>query len=276
MGSPRDIWADGTDIYVTDAVADKVHAYNLSTKQAVTSKDVNLRPDIRYNVSPWGIWSDSSIVWVVDNPIGYLLARNSGDNARIPDRDIEKVVDGKDVKTYSVWGDGATLWVLGTTGTSLKYGIYAFDLVTGERREDLDFTAVYDFGLRSPRGVWSDGSTMYVSDAAQDMVFAFNMPDNTDLSSLTVKNGSNDVDIGVFSAGTETYEADVANSVSSVTVAATASDSNSTVTFSVADAQGTVDDHQVSLSVGENTFTIHVTNGGFMRVYTVTITRLSS
>ena len=276
VGSPRDIWADGTDIYVTDAVEDKVHAYNLSTKQAVTSKDVNLRPDIRYNASPWGIWSDSSIVWVVDNSTGYILARNAADNVRIPDRDIEKVVDGEDFATHAVWGDGATLWALGTTGNALEYGIYAFDLVTGERREDLDFTGVYNFGIRSPRGIWSDGSTMYVSDTDKNMVFAFNMPDNTDLSSLTVKNGSVDVNIGVFSAGTETYEAEVANSVSSVTVAATASDSNSTVTFSVADAQGTVDDHQVTLSVGENTFTILVANGDFMRVYTVTITRLSS
>ena len=57
-------------------------------------------------------------------------------------------------KSYAVWGDGSTLWVLGTTGTALEYGIYAFDLVTGERREDLDFTGVYDFGTQvSERGL---------------------------------------------------------------------------------------------------------------------------
>ena len=70
------------------------------------------------------------------------------------------------------WSDGATLWLL-ENGDGADDAIYAYDLVTGERQEDLEL----DLGEsnRAPRGIWSDGSTVWVSDSGRDRVFAYTL-----------------------------------------------------------------------------------------------------
>ena len=273
----RGLWANETQVWVIDAKSDIARAFDLTTAQAASSADIPLRPDPRFDSFPSGIWADSEMIWVVENKTEYILARNASDNSRNLDRDIRKIVGGENLSAYSLWGNGATLWVLGTNSGPLGIGIFAFDLVTGERREDLDFADLYDFGVRAPGGIWSDGTTMYVSDRTSDKVFAFNMPLNTDLSTLAVTSGSSTVvDIGVFSAGTDAYDAEVANSVTLVTVEATVASDDAIVSFSVEDADDTAEGHQVALSEGLNKFTITVTNGDSIRIYLVRITRLGS
>ena len=150
--APQGLWSDGTDVWVTDRDTDKAHAISLSTKESVPSKDFSLKPDIRYSVNPAGIWSDSSHIWFVDNSTDYILAMSYSDFERVSDRDIEKMVDGDGFTARGIWSDGSTLWVLGTTSGALRYAAYAYDLVTGARRVDLDFTSLYDFDIRNPQG----------------------------------------------------------------------------------------------------------------------------
>ena len=83
------------------------------------------------------------------------------------------------------------------------------------------------------------------------------MPANTDLGSLTVNDGTDDV----------------ANGVTTVTVVATPMRADADVEFSVADADATSEDHQVSLDVGADKIIITVTNEDSVRVYMVTINR---
>ena len=83
---------------------------------------------------------------------------------------------------------------------------------------------------------------------------------NANLGSLSVS-GAN---IGTFNPNTTSYGADVANSVTSVTISATPADSGATVT-----GTGTK-----SLNVGNNSFPIVVTaENGTQKTYTVTIRR---
>ena len=92
------------------------------------------------------------------------------------------------------------------------------------------------------------------------------------LSALTL----NDVDFGTFAAGTTSYTAKVANSVSRTTVTPTVNDSGASYVIKlggVTDADGTI-----SLAVGSNSITVEVTaeDGQTTKTYTVTVTRAPS
>ena len=96
-------------------------------------------------------------------------------------------------------------------------------------------------------------------------------PADTTLSGLSL---SGVVLWPAFDPETASYSATVVTGVSSAAVAATAAASGATVVVKlggVIDADGTV-----ALAVGENTVTVEVTNGAFVGVYTVTVTRLAT
>ena len=94
---------------------------------------------------------------------------------------------------------------------------------------------------------------------------------DADLSSLAISPGTLDPS---FSASTTTYTANVANSVTSMTVTPTTSDSSATMTVNGnAATSGTA--HSITgLTVGDNTVTIIVTaQDATTKTYTITVTR---
>ena len=54
-----------------------------------------------------------------------------------------------------------------------RRAVYAYDLKTGERVEDREFEL--DEGNRAPRGIWSDRTTIWVSDSGRDRLFAYDL-----------------------------------------------------------------------------------------------------
>ena len=98
------------------------------------------------------------------------------------------------------------------------------------------------------------------------------------LSGLTVNPGTLDP---VFASTTESYTASVGNAVDEVTVAASASHAEATVSYldgenaTLADADGAAEGQQVALTVGSNTIKVKVTagNGETEKTYTVTVAR---
>ena len=92
------------------------------------------------------------------------------------------------------------------------------------------------------------------------------------LSGLTLSG----IDFGTFASGTNSYSAQVANSVQQTTVTPTVNDSNASYVSKlggVTDADGTV-----SLAVGSNVITVEVTaeDEQTTKTYTVTVTRAAS
>ena len=85
--------------------------------------------------------------------------------------DIEELDSSHDTPTGS-WSDGVTLW-LAENGDGADDAIYAYDLESGERREELEFEL--DDANRAPRGVWSDRTTIWISDSGQDRLFAYDL-----------------------------------------------------------------------------------------------------
>ena len=109
------------------------------------------------------------------------------------------------------------------------------------------------------------------ADLSTDVDVTITDDDTTTLSGLSL---SGVVLWPAFDPETASYSATVSTGVSSAAVAATAAASGATVVVKLGgmvDADGTV-----ALASGENTVTVEVTNGAFMRVYTVTVTRLAT
>ena len=135
--------------------------------------------------------------------------------------------------------------------------LYAYKMSDRERDGDRDFNTLSAAGNRSPYGLWSDGTTMWVADFSDDKVYSYNMPPpsaDARLSGLTVSPR----DITGFTADRTAYEVGVASTVARATITATASNASAVVAYSGTDA-ATADGHQVNLSAGRNVVTITVT-----------------
>ena len=85
--------------------------------------------------------------------------------------DIEALAAANAAAT-GVWSGDGTLWVADNADGAAD-AIYAYDLETGERREELEFEL--DEKNRAPRGVWSDRITMWISDSGQNRLFAHDL-----------------------------------------------------------------------------------------------------
>ena len=86
-------------------------------------------------------------------------------------RDIAELAAGHDGAT-GMWSNGQTLW-LAHNGDGADDAVYAYDLESGERREELEFEL--DDANRAPRGIWSDRTVIWISDSGQDKLFAHDL-----------------------------------------------------------------------------------------------------
>ena len=113
-------------------------------------------------------------------------------------RDIEELASGHDDPT-GAWSDGVTLWLL-ENGSGADDAVYAYDLESGERVEDLEFEL--GAGNLAPRGVWSDGATVWVSDSGKDKLFAHDLESGERLpDSDLALHPDNDDPRGIWSDG---------------------------------------------------------------------------
>ena len=120
-------------------------------------------------------------------------------------RDIEDLDGGHDVPTGS-WSDGATLW-LAENGDGADDAIYAYDLATGKRVEELEFEL--DDANLAPRGVWSDLRTIWISDSGKDKLFAHDLGSGERLpDSDLALHPDNDDPRGIWSGGSTLWVLD--------------------------------------------------------------------
>ena len=113
-------------------------------------------------------------------------------------RDIEELDAGHGDPT-GAWSDGVTLWLL-ENGSGADDAVYAYDLESGERVEELEFEL--DAGNLAPRGLWSDGSTTWISDSGKDKLFAHDLASGERLpDSDLALHPDNDDPRGIWSDG---------------------------------------------------------------------------
>ena len=193
--APFGTWSDGTTIWVADgSFVDsddrrRVFAYNLSSRARDTSKEFELN---RHNASPQGIWSDGTTMWVVDahhgSPGPHVFAYNISNITDMSDmtngvtRDTSREFDLVDVNSapQGMWSnanvnetdDSDTMWVVDHVSASNKpRTVFAYSLAGGGSDTIRAFQLHAD--NRDPRGIWSDGNTLWVADSTDDHIYAY-------------------------------------------------------------------------------------------------------
>ena len=127
-----------------------------------------------------GLWADEDRVFVSafrHDPFDQkLYAFSAADSSRRPDDEF--VLSGR--PDSGIWSDGTTLWALGSYGILRAYNLSDGSEIP-EWSADLTPSGLYDTrDVEDPRGIWSDGQTIWVVDQDNDnaKVVAFALPKN--------------------------------------------------------------------------------------------------
>ena len=137
-----------------------------------------------------GVWGNETTMYVMGNtkPKIYAYTRTTG--ARDESKDIATdqgpAAIGENLATAggfqaSIWSDGTTIWVLNyyfgedDQGTETKDGsgmVFAYTLSNGVRDTTKEFP-LHLATTHAARGIWSDGTTAWVSDYKAAKLFAY-------------------------------------------------------------------------------------------------------
>ena len=175
-GNADTIWVSNSPLGTTDG--DKIFAYDRSTRVRDEGKDFNTLNSASNN-SPTRIWSDGETMFVLDSFDKRVYAYNMDDKARDDSKDIALAADNN--VPQGIWGNGETIWVSDTADK-----LFAYKRVEdpdtpgneyGTRDTDRDFNTLNAAGNTNVRGIWSDGTDMFVADTLDDRVFAYSMSD---------------------------------------------------------------------------------------------------
>ena len=134
------------------------------------TKDINglLADDV---VSPTGIWSNGTTIWVGSNYRKNLYAYTLATGARDSGKDISLDELWGIRGVNSLWGNTTTIWVAGIGDSQLR----AYTLATRVRDPDKDIS--FDAENSSRPGLWSDGTTIWVVDRHDNKVYAYALSD---------------------------------------------------------------------------------------------------
>ena len=151
------------------------------------------------NVSPWGVWSDKTTLWVGDRADVKLYAYNLAGGARDSGKDIS--LDANNADPLGIWSDNTTLWV-----ADLEDGkVYAYTLASGARDSSQEFSLI-----SAPSGTWSDGATIWFSDFYDGKAYAYTLASGArDAGKDISLDASNTVPLGMWSDGATLWVVDV-------------------------------------------------------------------
>ena len=208
----RGIWGNDDTIWVSKQPAATVDeytdnlllAYNRSDGSRSPDKDIRLHvgedPHLnwaQYNTAPVGIWSDGETMFVVDTSDAKIYAYDLDDGSYDPGKDINLASDNNGAT--GIWGNDSTIWVANVNNrNSLVEKIFAYRRTDGAHDHDKDFNTLDAEGNQLPRGICSDGTTMWVVDSgyreapapvywrSSSGLFAYNMADKSRQTSLEV------------------------------------------------------------------------------------------
>ena len=105
-GQPREMWSDGTTLWVVDRSDRKLYAYDLAARTADPDKDIALASG---NAAPRGLWGDGTTLWVADNNDDRLYAYDlaTGDW----DKDQDAILGPANLAPTGIWSNGTT-WLV--------------------------------------------------------------------------------------------------------------------------------------------------------------------
>ena len=167
---PQGIWSDGTTMWVSDFLDEKIYAYDTATRVRVPDKDFDTL-QAAGNTWPKGVWSDGTTMWVADFLDEKIYAYDMATKARVPIKEFDTLEAAGNQYPEGIWSDGTTMWV----ADSFDEKVYAYEMATRVRVPSKDFDTLKAAGNRYPRGIWSDGATMWVADSLNEKVYAYDL-----------------------------------------------------------------------------------------------------
>ena len=172
--NPSGLWSNDTTMWVADRDDAMVYAYGMTSKERDEGKDFGILD--AGNTSPQGIWSDGTTMWIsdVEGSDSRIYAYNLDSKERDDPKDITTLVDAGNVRPRGLWADRTTIWVLEHSSSAPENtNLFAYDRTTHQRQEGWDNDNLVPAGNESPRGVWSDGGTLWVSDEDDAKIYAY-------------------------------------------------------------------------------------------------------
>ena len=185
----------------------KAYRGDLTTAYAWRVDDDINTLDAAVKVSPRGIWSNGTYVWVADIVHDKLFAYDAGTYARVHTQDFDTLVAAGNVSSNGIWSDGTTMWMADLLGGKL----YAYRMTDGTRDAGKDFNTLRAAGNDTPSGIWSDGVTMWVTDDRDVKIYAYRMSDRTRDAGKdfnTLQAAGNQYSLGIWSDGATMWVSD--------------------------------------------------------------------
>ena len=194
------IWSDGTTIWVVDdefhnETTETIRAYRKSDKVRDAEKDItSLTIRSAGNLKPRGIWSNGMTIWVADSRKDMIFAYDKTTLERDEREDFNTLKAAGNNEPSGIWSNGSTMWVADPTDNK----IYAYRMSDKSRDPGKDFDILSDnhnpkanqliradntstwLDNTNPHGIWSDGTTMWVTNtliASTDRIYAYRMSD---------------------------------------------------------------------------------------------------
>ena len=91
-------------------------------------------------------------------------------------KDFDTLKAAGNTSPFGIWSDGTTMWV--ADYPFLLRGspkIYAYSMSNKARESAKNFDTLGAAGNTSPFGIWSDGTTMWVADSADEKIYAYSI-----------------------------------------------------------------------------------------------------
>ncbi len=178
--STQGIWSDGTIMWFADIGDTAVYAmYHANFRQPDN--------DISFSAvtTPRGLWTNGETMWVVEagsSDSKKLYAYNLATGNREASNDVR--LASNVFNPYSIWSDGTTIWVV-HDGTANDF-LFAHELDQDAEATQLlvpNKSITLDLDNSAPRGVWSDGDTVWVLDADDEKLYGYDLALRTRKSS---------------------------------------------------------------------------------------------
>ena len=210
--SPRGIWSDGTTMWVVDAEKKKIFSYNMPSRVDARLRELTVTPRDITGFSPdvtayyMGVANDVTQVSVTPtvNLSGGTIDVDGSTVASGSAHSVSLAEGRNEISITVTADDGRTTMVYTVTVVRSVRATFGWNA-------SADFNTLEAAGNRSPGGLWSDGTTMWVVDTRGDKIYAYSM-------ATTARDAAKDLDApktagnnhpeGLWSDGTTMWVSD--------------------------------------------------------------------
>ncbi len=179
------MWGNEDTFWVANdgsGATDKLYAYNRSDGSRDSANDFDNLNGAGNNQLD-GICSDGTTMFVADSNDNKLYAYKMSDTTADSTKDI--TLDSDNGEARGMWCDATTVYVANDGSASADNKVFAYTISSGAHDSTKDFEELYlstntaAQNAESPRGIWSNGTTMFVVDDGDDNVFAYKHADES-------------------------------------------------------------------------------------------------